>query len=238
MVPLTRHSVTTNLLLVDFQGIAVLHLQLNTDTDTQYVSNQPFFSNKAGETRGLTVSGVSVGWTRWPSNRKRTEASVLPWRSQKAVMSFSSLVLRLILKKTSLLLSVTLMLRCSFAPAWGISRPGCTGLPFSALSAIVVVLEWGSCSRFRGLWFERGSEVCSGFWVLVDVLSAFFQGTQKTTGEQALPRDSCGGWKEREEVGRRTGGAERRQNLPQHALCAKSPVTACLWILGGSESRG
>ena len=52
-------------------------------------------------------------------------------------MSFSSLVLRLILKKTSLLLSVTLMLRCSVAAAGGTSGPGWPGLPFSALSAIV-----------------------------------------------------------------------------------------------------
>ena len=79
---------------------------------------------------------MSVGWTRWPSNRNRTEAGDLPCRSQKAVISFSSLVLRLILKKTSLLLSVTLMFRCSLAP-WGASIPCCTGLPFSALSAIV-----------------------------------------------------------------------------------------------------
>lgn len=42
-------------------------------------------------------------------------------------MSFSSLVLLLILKKTSLLLSVTLMLRCSTGGFW---RPG-EGAPLS-----------------------------------------------------------------------------------------------------------
>ena len=51
--------------------------------------------------------------TRVPSKRNRTEVMALPWRSQKAAMSFSSFVLRLILKKTSLLLSVTLIFRCS-----------------------------------------------------------------------------------------------------------------------------
>lgn len=79
----------------------------------------------------LTVSGVSVGWTRWPSKRKRTELTVLPWRSQKAPMSFSSLVDFFILKKTSLLLSVTLMFRCSVcAGASGRSA----GDPFSCWS--------------------------------------------------------------------------------------------------------
>lgn len=50
-------------------------------------------------------------------------------------MSLSSLVLLLILKKTSLLLSVTLMLRCSTAPP-GTGASGCGGVPFSGLSAI------------------------------------------------------------------------------------------------------
>lgn len=86
------------------------------------------------------MSGVSVGWTRWPSKRNRTEARAFPCRSQNAVMSFSSFVLRLILKKTSLLLSVTLMFRCSCAAAAGGGNSGSCepGLPFSALSAIVV----------------------------------------------------------------------------------------------------
>lgn len=83
-----------------------------------------------------TVSGVSVGWTRWPSKRNRTDCSVLPCRSQNAFINFSSLVERLILKNTSLLLSVTLMLRCS-APAGACSA---FGEPFSWLSDIVVVV--------------------------------------------------------------------------------------------------
>lgn len=63
-----------------------------------------------------------------PSKRKRTELGDLPWRSQKADMSFSSLVLRLILKKTSLLLSETLMLRCSLLAG---ASGGGAGLPLS-----------------------------------------------------------------------------------------------------------
>ena len=61
----------------------------------------------------LTESGLSVGLTRAPSKRNRTEEGAFPWRSQKAFMSFERAVVRLILKKTSLLLSVTLMFRCS-----------------------------------------------------------------------------------------------------------------------------
>lgn len=78
------------------------------------------------------MSGVSFGWTRWPSKRKRTELTVLPWRSQKAPMSFSSLVDFFILKKTSLLLSVTLMLRCSVCT--GASGRSAAGEPFSCWS--------------------------------------------------------------------------------------------------------
>ena len=61
----------------------------------------------------LTVLGLSVGCTRLPSNRKRTELGDLPCLSQKASINFLRIVVRLILKKTSLLLSVTLMFRCS-----------------------------------------------------------------------------------------------------------------------------
>ncbi len=73
----------------------------------------------------LTVSGLSEGWTRAPSKRKRTVAGCFPCRSQKASMSFFSAVVRLILKKTSLWLSVTLILRCSEAG-------GSSGLPAPA----------------------------------------------------------------------------------------------------------
>ena len=61
----------------------------------------------------LTDSGLSVGFTRWPSNKNRTLCSDLPCRSQKASINFLSWVVRLILKKTSLFESVTLMFRCS-----------------------------------------------------------------------------------------------------------------------------
>jgi len=93
------------------------------------------------ELRGaqLTESGVSVPWTRWPSNRNRTDELALPWRSQKAVMSLSSFVLRLILKKTSLLLSVTLMFRCSGAAG---PSAGAVGAPFSPLSDILGGRRW------------------------------------------------------------------------------------------------
>lgn len=87
---------------------------------------------QAGLGERLTVSGVSLGWTRWPSKRKRTELTVLPWRSQKAPMSFSSLVDFFILKKTSLLLSVTLMFRCSVCA--GASGRSAAGDPFSCWS--------------------------------------------------------------------------------------------------------
>jgi len=65
------------------------------------------------KSRLLTVSGLSVGWTRLPSKRKRTELGALPCLSQNASISFFNWVERLILKKTSLLLSVTLMFKCS-----------------------------------------------------------------------------------------------------------------------------
>ena len=132
---------------MNFKGIAVLHLELG--------SQQSVFSERGARKRQratgasclglgeeaaavelgegvLTVSGVSFGWTRWPSKRKRTELTVLPWRSQKAPMSFSSLVDFFILKKTSLLLSVTLMFRCSVCA--GASWRSAAGEPFSCWS--------------------------------------------------------------------------------------------------------
>lgn len=79
----------------------------------------------------LTVSGESVGCTRLPSNKKRTEVGALPCLSQKASINFLSAVVRLILKKTSLLLSVTLMFKCSLCPApSGFSAA--PGLPLSS----------------------------------------------------------------------------------------------------------
>jgi hypothetical protein len=55
-----------------------------------------------GREKTQTFSGVSSGWTRWPSNRKRQLLTDLPCFSQKAFISFFISVLRLILKKTSL----------------------------------------------------------------------------------------------------------------------------------------
>lgn len=89
-----------------------------------------------------TASGVSVGWTRVPSKRNRTELVAFPWRSQKAPINFSSFVVRLILKKTSLLLSVTLMFRCSELA--GACSPG---VPFSFSLDIVIVLLKQLCAR-------------------------------------------------------------------------------------------
>jgi hypothetical protein len=82
-----------------------------------------------------TLSGLSVGWTRLPSKRNRTEFGALPCRSQKASINFLSCVDRLILKNTSLLLSVTLMLRCS--EATGVSGFSPAGDP--SLSDMFVV---------------------------------------------------------------------------------------------------
>lgn len=61
--------------------------------------------------------------------------TVLPWRSQKAPISFSNLVDFFILKKTSLLLSVTLMFRCSVCAgaSWRSA-----GEPFSCCSDDIV----------------------------------------------------------------------------------------------------
>lgn len=118
------------------------------------------------------MSGVSVCWTREPSNRKRTELMFLPCRSQKAFMSFSSLVLRLILKKTSLLLSVTLMLRCSLPGATSC----CSGDVFASFSADMmavplslsrwasgrsVVLRGRSVSVAGEAWFARDATRCA-----------------------------------------------------------------------------
>ena len=61
----------------------------------------------------LTLTGLSVPITLDPSYRNRTLDGVLPLLSQNASINFLSCVVRLILKKTSLLPSVTLMLRCS-----------------------------------------------------------------------------------------------------------------------------
>jgi len=61
----------------------------------------------------LTPSGVSSSFSLWPSKRNRRFFLSLPVRSQKAFISLPRGVVRLILKKISLLLSVTLTLMCS-----------------------------------------------------------------------------------------------------------------------------
>jgi len=70
-----------------------------------------------------SVSGESSGRTLVPSNKNRTVCNCFPCLSQNASMSFFSWVVLFILKKTSLLLSVTLIFRCSVG-AGGASRPG------------------------------------------------------------------------------------------------------------------
>lgn len=134
-----RLAAATDLFLVDFERVSVLHVQLH------HISLKPKRRGRGGDCNGKrTVSGLSVGCTRWPSNRNRTLEMFLPWRSQKASMSFFSCVVRLILKKTSLLLSVTLMLRCS---DWPPSSGFCCMLFGEPLSDIVMVARSGSCCR-------------------------------------------------------------------------------------------
>lgn len=135
-----------DLLLVDFEGVAVLHVELRSrgrqseygkgkiEAHYMWLRERQILEQKSSSSKGdggadgsptLTDSGLSVGCTRVPSKRKRTDEKFLPWRSQKASMSFLSWVVRLILKKTSLLLSVTLMLRCS-----GCIEPSSPPLPW------------------------------------------------------------------------------------------------------------
>lgn len=103
----------------------------------------------------LTESGLSLGLTLAPSNKKRTEDAALPWRSQKAFMSLERAVVRLILKKTSLLLSVTLMLRCSDR-GWSSGLPPAPGdCSWSDMVIEVGVVDrfgYGSCWWVRDIW--------------------------------------------------------------------------------------
>lgn len=105
-VHIREASAAADLLLVHFKCVTVRHFELLK------VSK---FHEAGAKARRLTVSGLSVGFTLVPSNKKRQLRMSLPWRSQNASMSFFSWVVRLILKKTSLLLSVTLMFKCSEA---------------------------------------------------------------------------------------------------------------------------
>lgn len=88
-----------------------------------------------------TVSGLSVGCTRVPSNKNLTELGCCPDRSQKASINFLSWVVFLILKKISELLSVTLMLRCSGAGG-GASPPPGEREPASDMSADLCGCKW------------------------------------------------------------------------------------------------
>src|ERR1700733_155252 len=92
----------------------------------------PFFSSW-GE---LTVSGLSSGRTLCPSKRKRTVDSCFPCLSQKAFINFSNFVDLLILKKTSLLLSVTLMFKCSVGGG-GASCPPLGDCSFSDMMSLL-----------------------------------------------------------------------------------------------------
>ena len=112
---------SANLLLMHFEGITVRHVKLR--------HRLGFVALEVMRADQLTVSGVSSFCTRCPSKRKRTERRFLPERSQNASMSFLSCVDFLILKKTSLLLSVTLTLRCSVCCAS--SGLGTSGEPLS-----------------------------------------------------------------------------------------------------------
>lgn len=100
--------------------------ELWCDTKAQYGSSWKMdMRNRIGNKRGRhTLSGLSVGWTRLPSKRNRTELGALPCLSQKASINFFNWVERLILKKTSLLLSVTLMFKCSETGTSGFSPAG------------------------------------------------------------------------------------------------------------------
>jgi len=83
----------------------------------------------------LTVSGLSSGRTLCPSNKKRTVDSCFPCLSQKAFINFSNFVDLLILKKTSLLLSVTLMFKCSVGGG-GASWPPLGDCSFSDMMSL------------------------------------------------------------------------------------------------------
>lgn len=76
---------TADLLLVDFEGVAVGHVELEKalvmvrDEKLQNEKGDEAEEEENAEGRERrTVSGVSVGWTRVPSKRKRTELMDLP----------------------------------------------------------------------------------------------------------------------------------------------------------------
>src|SRR5277367_4492861 len=94
----------------------------------------------------LTVSGLSSGRTLCPSNRKRTVDSCFPCLSQKAFINFSNLVDLLILKKTSLLLSVTLIFKCSVGGG-GASWPPLGDCSFSDMMSL-----GGDAELWLGRW--------------------------------------------------------------------------------------
>lgn len=129
---------------MDFERVAVLHVELREEEDV----SRALIVRVCVRERVRTESGLSVGCTRWPSKRNRTLAMFFPWRSQKAFISLLSCVVRLILKKTSLLLSVTLMLRCSCWPSSGL---GCMGDPLSDMLARVAIEMGGRGGEGAGV---------------------------------------------------------------------------------------
>ena len=123
----------TDLFLVHFESVPIGHLELRVLDVSRVLCGSLASARGAGVRAGKgaavrarnisrkgrcaehTVSGVSSGRTRVPSNRNRTVEGCFPCLSQNASINFFNWVVRLILKNTSLLLSVTLMLRCSTA---------------------------------------------------------------------------------------------------------------------------
>jgi hypothetical protein len=66
-----------DLLLVDLEGVAVLHLELLFSVSSRVFQSYPFvvFAHARAQ---LTISGLSVGFTLVPSNRKRTLVKDFP----------------------------------------------------------------------------------------------------------------------------------------------------------------
>lgn len=141
---------TTNLFLVDLQCVSVFHSELGVRVSR---ANDVGDAVRCGVVR--TDSGLSCGCTLVPSNKKRTLWMLLPWRSQNASISFLRLVVRLILKKTSLLLSVTLMLRCSDWP-WSSGFCRLLGDPLSDIVTAGVVERPRRMCEAMGVPFVRG----------------------------------------------------------------------------------
>ena len=66
-----------DLLLVDLEGVAVLHLELSFSVSSRFFQLYPFAAFAHARAQ-LTISGLSVGFTLVPSNRKRTLVKDFP----------------------------------------------------------------------------------------------------------------------------------------------------------------